>query len=362
MGASGSSEIQVTFDRPSLFFIAGEQIAGNISFQNTQDKLVLDSIFLECTGELGYTTRETRHFKDNQGRAQTEHYTKRHHIPFIQVRVPVAQPQYGQREITLYRGQHSWPFQFVLPQYLPPSLLPSTNSYPYVKYYTRIVLDKPWYKPSAKQVYPLTIFPRVNILHTPGGQQPAAFSNQNRKKIRIQGYIMRSGVVPGDKLSIQIDLQNPKRSEIKKIEATLMQHRHVARSSHTEVILRTDLPDLNEFNGTELQKTFDITIPSVYLSPTYTYLSQNHASPLGVSVHYELLLDVKVRGLFTDFKMSVPIVVGTEPVTNELQQQQQLHYQEQMNVSLEIPMASAPLYEYDEPPPSYETVVTDQKM
>ncbi len=96
MGASGSSEIQVTFNRPSLFYFTGEQIAGNISFQNTQDKLTLDSIFLECVGELGYSTQETRHFKDRDGHARTEHYTKYHQIPFMNLRIPVAQPQYGQ--------------------------------------------------------------------------------------------------------------------------------------------------------------------------------------------------------------------------------------------------------------------------
>jgi hypothetical protein len=101
MGASGSSEIQVSFNRPSLFYFAGEQIAGTISFQNNQDKLSLDCIFLECVGELGFTTQEVRHHHDNNGRARTEHYTKYHHIPFMNFRVPVAQPQYGQVKIRI---------------------------------------------------------------------------------------------------------------------------------------------------------------------------------------------------------------------------------------------------------------------
>jgi hypothetical protein len=229
-----------------------------------------------------------------------------------------------------------------------------TISYPYVKYYTRVVLDKPWYKPNGKQIYPLTIFPRVNLYHVPGGQQPVAFSNQNRKKIRLQGYLIRGGVVPGEKLSIQIDLHNPKRTEIKRIEAILIQHRQVARSSHAEIIFRTDLPDLREFNAAELQRTFDLVVPSVCLSPTYTYLPQSHGPPLGISIHYELILDIKVRGLFTDFKISVPVVLGTEPTTNEQQQP--------MNNANEMPIASAPVFTYDDPPPSYETVVADQKM
>ena len=99
MGASESTEIQVSFNRPNLFYYAGEQISGTISFQNTNDKLTLDGIFLEFIGELGYTTRETRCRRDNNGRSHTEHYTEYHRIPFITSRIPVVQPQHGQVNI-----------------------------------------------------------------------------------------------------------------------------------------------------------------------------------------------------------------------------------------------------------------------
>jgi hypothetical protein len=75
-----------------------------------------------------------------------------------------------------------------------------------------------------------------------------------------------------------------------------------------------------------------------------------------ISINYELTLDVKVRGLFADFKVTVPVVVGTEPMPAEQQQQQQ------MNRPIEMPVASAPVLEYDDLPPSYESIVTDQKM
>ncbi len=202
----------------------------------------------------------------------------------------------------------------------------------------------------------MTIFPRVNLLYTPGGQQPIAFQNQNRKKIRLQGYLVRGGVVPGDKILVQIDLQNHKQAEIKRIEATLIQRRQISRCSHTETIFRFDLPDLREFNGTTLQRTFELMVPAVYLSPSYTYLTQSLTPSVCISINYELTLDVKVRGLFADFKVTVPVVVGTEPMPAEQQQQQQ------MNRPIEMPVASAPVLEYDDLPPSYESIVTDQKM
>ena len=93
-------------------------------------------------------------------------------------------------------------------------------------------------------------------------------------------------------------------------------------------------------------------------SPSYNYLSQHAGAPVAVSVTYQLILDVKVRGLFTDFKISVPVLLGTEPTSDELQQQQQHH----MSPPIAVPIASAPVMDYGEAPPSYEAVVSDWKM
>jgi hypothetical protein len=73
---------------------------------------------------------------------------------------------------------------------------------------------------------------------------------------------------------------------------------------------------------------------------------------LRIAFHYELKLEVKARGLFTDFKVNVPVIIGTESSSD----QQQL-----TNTFVEMSTPSAPAYDYDEPPPSYESVVTNVK-
>lgn len=240
---------------------------------------------------------------------------------------------------------------------LPPSLFPATTSYPCVRYNTRVILDKPWYKANVKQVYPLIIFPRVNLLYTSGGQHPVPFQNQNRKKLRIQGYLIRGGVVPGDKIPIQVDVHNPKNIVIKRIEATLVQHRQVGPTCHAETISRFDLPEVRDFSGPTLERTFELMVPAIMLSPSFTYLTPGRLSPIATSIRYELILEVKARGLFTDFKITVPVLIGTEP--SPIDQQQQ--YQEQISVPFEMPTASAPVMDFNEHPPSYDSIVTDQK-
>jgi hypothetical protein len=199
----------------------------------------------------------------------------------------------------------------------------------------------------------LTIFPRVNIQQIPNAQQSIPFSHSNRKKLHLKGCLVQGGVVPGESLSLEINLENPKRSEIKRIEAILIQHQEIAQSHHAEVIFRADLQGLCEFNGTSFHRNFQLRIPPVLLSPTYTYISQCCGPSRGVAFHYELQLEVKSRGLFTDFKVSVPVIIGTVATSDQ---------QELMNSFAEIATASAPAYDYDEPPPSYESVVANVKQ
>ncbi len=224
-----------------------------------------------------------------------------------------------------------------------------------MKYYTRIVLDKPWYKPNAKQVYLLTIFPRVSISQIPDAQQPVPFTHLNRKKVQLHGHLTQGGVIPGGRLSLEMNVQNPKRSEIKRIEATLIQHRQVAQNHQSEIIFRMDLPGLSEFTGAEFHRTFELLVPYTYLAPSYTYMPQCCGSSLGIGFSYELKLEVKARGLFTDFKINIPVILGTES-TSVMPNQQEI-----VNNVADMATSGLPAYNYDEPPPSYEAAIANLK-
>ena len=65
MSVGESTEIQINFNCPSLFYFTGEPITGYISFQNAQDKLTLNTIFLEFISEMGYVTQESRQYYDS---------------------------------------------------------------------------------------------------------------------------------------------------------------------------------------------------------------------------------------------------------------------------------------------------------
>ena len=97
MGANGSSEIRVNFNNPSLVYYGGDQVSGTVEFQNNQDKLRIDYVFLDFTGELGYVSREPR--QTTQGRQASragETEVRNHQISFLTNRYPVVWPQHGQ--------------------------------------------------------------------------------------------------------------------------------------------------------------------------------------------------------------------------------------------------------------------------
>ncbi|CAF4062808.1 unnamed protein product [Rotaria magnacalcarata] len=118
-------------------------------------------------------------------------------------------------------------------------------------------------------------------------QNPLSFAKQNRKQLRLHDYLLHSWIVPGQSLSFQINLHDPERTEIKKIEAA------------------------------SIQQDFDLPLPSVDLTPTHTFSTLHCGHSYNLNADYELLLRVKSHGIFTNFEVSIPVVVVTEAILEE---------------------------------------------
>ncbi|CAF1211287.1 unnamed protein product [Adineta steineri] len=340
MGANESVSIRINFNRSNRFYFTGEQVSGNISIDNLREKVKLDEIFIELVGELGYTTQEIRTKNDSNGKSTSENYTSYHHIPFLTTRLPLIQPHHVQDQMILSRGHYTWPFEFTLPESLPPTTQPNLTVYPNVRYLIRIVLDKPWYKFNQTQAYLFTVCPKINLSY-----QTIHFNKQNRKQLQFEGCLLRNGIIPGQSFSIQIKLQNPERTKIKRIEVAFIQHRQTSVDRHKEIILSADLPGFYEFDGASLQQTFELPLPNDYIAPTYSFETSWHNHPYRLIIEYELILTIKPHGFFTKFEVSVPVIVGTQ---SNHENQIQEKYDEKNTYQMVDEL---------EPPPSYESIV-----
>jgi len=95
MGASGSAGLKINFNRPNLFYFAGETVQGDVIFESSQDRLTVDAIYLECIGDASFRVEKERTV-ERSGRRVSETYSETVTQKIMHIRLPIAQPQYGQ--------------------------------------------------------------------------------------------------------------------------------------------------------------------------------------------------------------------------------------------------------------------------
>jgi hypothetical protein len=84
--------------------------------------------------------------------------------------------------------------------------------------------------------------------------------------------------------------------------------------------------------------------------PTYKFMAQFNRQTYPVIIKYKLALRVKSNGMLTDFEVKMPVIIGTELTPDPEEQQQTDTFAETL-------VARASISDYDDPPPSYETLL-----
>ncbi|CAF1377406.1 unnamed protein product [Didymodactylos carnosus] len=346
---NGSNKISVNFQRLEAFYFSDEIVTGTAHLNVIgNDRVKVDGVYLTLTGEIGYTTTRTVH--TSKGGTQTR--TEYHHVPFFQSKVQFALPEQSQTELVYTEGQYSWPFSVPLTPYLPPTLN-QPERYPHVRYYVQVVLDKPWYKPNTRQTFYITVFPRVNLLHIPNILMSTIYGNQNRKDISLKGTLNKLGFVPNEAITSTLEIDNPKHILIKHINVSLIETHQIAYNRRGHHIFRTTLPQVLNTRQERICETFSVIIPSIYLAPSYQF-SGGFTLTAHVSISYALKFEVKVEGIFTDFDVTIPVTIGTEPAPS----QTGFIPQNLLPVTYTTPVEDTSIYKDDSDlPPSYESVV-----
>jgi hypothetical protein len=363
-----SSTIGIHLDETNLFYFAGETITGTVELNVTEGKVEADEIYIELTGEIGYTTTRTVYnnnnysttngqfgqFNNNTTNGQfgqfnnnitngqfgqfnnnTTTQTDYHNVPFYSTKAVFAQPKAGQKQVVYTKGRYSWPFEIPITHHLPPTIH-DPQTYPRVRYYLQVVIDKPWYKPNTRETIYLTIFPRFNLLQNPQCLQSAIFGNHNRKDITLSGTLDKTGYVPGESIHITLKIENPNRVFIKRIDLSMLQSYRIGENSRDNNIFETALPNIMNTKDEHIKQACSIQIPSTILPPSYLFNGGIEKAAFVVT-QYMLKFVVRVEGFFTNFDIDMPVTIGTES------------YPEQ------------PVITNDVLPPIYESVVHHKK-
>jgi hypothetical protein len=171
-------------------------------------------------------------------------------------------------------------------------------------------MEKKWYSADAHHRHPLRIHPRVNLYQLINSQCAVKFDTK-RKDIIVKGVIKRSGVVPGEQTTIFIEIINPNQLTIKRVDMCLIQRYEIEECRRRLEILRLSIPQLSNTSNEQIETTCSMTIP-LGIPPTYNFQSKGSRSNVQVNIHYDMKLEVKAKGLFSDFDLQVPIIIGTD--------------------------------------------------
>ncbi|CAF1315633.1 unnamed protein product [Rotaria sordida] len=306
--------------RDASIFLSGEQVECTVHFDSKlyDPDVEIKEAYIELVGQVGYTTSSIVTAYNHTGSAQTITYTD-HRIPFFCERYEFYSESASEKSMTLsqFAMANKWTYKFTLPDELPSSLPPVgyRSSHPYIEYFIRMVLElKNWYQNDIRNSIPLIIYPRINLQNEL--QRPIEIERTNRKHIHIRINIAQSVIFPGIPFIIHYNLENPNRSTVQAIIVQLCQNHDMGTCGHYHtLIFDTDMLDGNDFKGEHLHNKFELTLPTHYLAPTSSYkfglisgLTQRNPA----SVTYELIIDVKVSGLFNDFTLKCPIIMGVE--------------------------------------------------
>jgi hypothetical protein len=344
MGNSGSNTISINLERSNLFYFTGETVSGTVDLNITNKKLEVDEIYITLTGEIGYKRMQT----DSYGHPTIIGYAN---VPFYSAKVIIGQPQSGEKRLILNEGQYSWPFQILLTDYLPPSINNPT-SYPHVRYYLQVFVDKSAHKPNTSEERYIIVYPRVNLLQNPQYLLSATFENQSRSEIIFKGTLNKTGYVPGEAIQLTLEIQNRRRFLIQCIDISMLQLYKIGIDTYKNIICQATLPRILNSDDQEIRETLSILIPSKLIPPSYEFQGGNER-PTFVSIHYFLKFEVEVGGNFADFEGDIPITLGTEPHPDLNQQQTPNPLMVSYSLNPQQPMWSND----DDLPPSYDSVV-----
>ena len=135
----------------------------------------------------------------------------------------------------------------------------------------------------------------------------------------------------------------------------MLQSYRIEQNSCEFTLFETILPRIINLKDQQIRETFFIKIPTISLAPSYQFQGGIRAVA-NVHLHYFLKFTVRVEGLFTNFHIDVPIIIGTEP--NPDPHQQEIYNPLIMTYSSNPEQSM--IVDYD-PPPSYDSVVQNIK-
>jgi len=324
-----SFKVKFTREIPNDFYISGDQVEGIIELTTNEIRaldLTYGTLRVDLIGEL-------QDFKKNIHQP----YTDGVEIFFRRQTklIPISKTIHGKTSLRIYR----WTFHGSLDSFLPSSLPPKDELDPCICYYAYAYFGQNRYLTQKCSFLVFTRTPMPSSMSNPIFQSSIEYRSVilHCKLLNQRGLI-----VPGGKISLQIELINPLGHIIKKMRVKFQQYRHILYEETELNVFSFGIPDfeLKTFNEIYHKSIYEVIIPLEkcrLMAPTSRFKN----------VRYELQIEFHLLQKIALIKFPAICSTDHQPVLNIPEEFQTISSVKQYRLQ----------YEQDRPPPSYRDAI-----
>ena len=179
-------------------------------------------------------------------------------------------------------GKNSWPFEIQSPTHAPP-----TFEIPHIFH----------------KNHPAIEYSVVACL------QESMFGITDTKKILFCPPILI-------KPQSTVEIDNPQNIQIKWVDCIIEQTLQVENDHARTIIINDVLPTITGGTGKHIEGTFGIRLPE-NIPPTFTFDKIKGKMNPSVNISYSIKFEVCVVGFLTDFSVTEPLIISTDPWKHE---------------------------------------------
>ncbi len=318
----GIEWLDIILEKNQQVFKAGDTVCGSLRIvcsKQTKVKTVYMQIkgftnvhWTERRGTGPVATRDSHHIVNTSANANTIHF--RAYEEYLNFNFIFLSEK--STDVYLEEGTSAYPFKVVLPEKLPTSF---EQEHGRIRYVLHATVEIPWgFDKNLKKI--ITVISQVDLNSVPGVRDPMNVSEKRKlgclcfesDPIYTTLSIKKTGFVPGEKILFNVMVSNQSRRTIGDVTVGLEQaitlktptrFQTITRDAGTQKFAKTiDEKTVSNWNGS-------LVVPAVSPSSLKTCRI--------IEIQYFLTLNLNPSGPSMDFKMNLPICIGTIPLTEK---------------------------------------------
>ena len=303
---------QILLEKLNKIYTAGEVVKGKLVVKISERLKINDlSLILKGEGRVHWTER-----RKSGKNSHTVAYYAGEDYAYSKL---VFLAKQANDDCYIEVGEQSFPFEFQLSKTLPISF---EHIHARVRYYLRGYIDIPWAIDKSVNLS-ITVVNNIDLNLTPTYRQPKTGVQIKTlcclccksDPIIARLSISKTGFVSGETLSFKAILDNKSSSTMKHMSFQIIQYVLCITRSKSRIFERIvcDLPYPNQIN----EKMCEEWNNSIVIPPVCP--SSNGLTKILI-ISYGAVLCVTPSGAHMSFEASIPIVIGTIPLTQDNQE------------------------------------------